>query len=602
MLALAMLAIVALGCADDTQLQGPPPEWSCELIGHDASRRAFVGKMPQALRANEAAQAVGVPVEEVQAVECIWYIEARFYQSLVQPAAALAALGRSPAGDLSASFDGLPLAGAGGRAGSVLPVALRPSSGQHGRHELRVRLGAGVGHRTLASGPGMWSVGELRAVHLGLMRHFVPDLAAAALMLMLSLTCALAAVLLRRTAPSHLPALGWLSLAGASFAFVRLTDNALLPFSARWPALTTARLLVGTWIVLTIVEALRSQIGMNRSRWFWPLYGGTALGIVGRALSLAGVGPVRLLNVADVVATAGFGYVVALGVVALVRKPPGYALIASATFLILPLFFSRMAWVLLQRALPDMSVWAIVGVVMTLVVVVARNVSVEQARLMRGKLVSRYVPSQLVKRVLDGEPPVRGRVSLTVFFSDLPELGSVARSLGPEVLGHMLSEYLTRMVEIAERHGGTVDKLIGDVVMVFFGAPEPIAEKDGALACVRMAEDMHAALELLARGWQGLGARQALSARMGIHTGPAVVGDLGSAQRADYTVVGSTVNLASRLKGRCPQGKIVLSDATWALIRGEVAAEPLGSFTPKGYQRAFDVYAVDPARGRATAP
>jgi len=103
------------------------------------------------------------------------------------------------------------------------------------------------------------------------------------------------------------------------------------------------------------------------------------------------------------------------------------------------------------------------------------------------------------------------------------------------------------MSKIALDHGGTIDKYIGDAIMIFFGDPETLGEKEDAIACVRMAIDMRKKLAAMRREWDVLGVTTPLHVRMGVNTGFCTVGNFGSEERLDYTVVGGAVNLASRL-------------------------------------------------------
>jgi adenylate cyclase len=147
-------------------------------------------------------------------------------------------------------------------------------------------------------------------------------------------------------------------------------------------------------------------------------------------------------------------------------------------------------------------------------------------------------PSQLR---LGGE-----RREITVFFSDIRDFTTIAEALGPEPLGKLLNEYLGAMTDIVFRHEGLLDKYVGDAIMAFWGAP--VAAPDHARRCCQAALDMLAALASLHERWAADGV-PLIEIRIGIHSGEAMVGNFGSAQRFSYTAMGDTVNVASRLEG-----------------------------------------------------
>lgn len=219
----------------------------------------------------------------------------------------------------------------------------------------------------------------------------------------------------------------------------------------------------------------------------------------------------------------------------------------------------------------------------------------------------RYLPPQLVERALLGQATAlegRRRRTVTIVFSDLKDFTPIADRLSPDVLSAILNQYLSAMSDVAFDHGGTVDKFIGDAVMVLFGAPvdlEPAAQVERALA---MAVAMNDRLTALNARWTDKGfLDRPLQCRIGIHTGEATVGSFGSRARADYTAVGRAVNLASRLESACPPGRVLLSAAAWALVADRVVwkAEPREPLTAKGFATPVDVVELDPATADARA-
>lgn len=215
------------------------------------------------------------------------------------------------------------------------------------------------------------------------------------------------------------------------------------------------------------------------------------------------------------------------------------------------------------------------------------------ARLDRASSLKRYLPPSVVDDIIEGRrdlAPRTERRKITVLFSDVHGFTEATDGLEPEELARLLDEYLSAMSDIAFAAGATIDKFRGDGMMVFFGAPEPVEPRDGALRCIRMARDMCRVVGTLREKWFNEGYDWDLGVRIGINTGYATVGEFGSAERMDYTAVGTEVNLASRLEGCCETDSIVISHATWALVKGEVECKPLGSMELKGIHRPVRVY------------
>lgn len=215
----------------------------------------------------------------------------------------------------------------------------------------------------------------------------------------------------------------------------------------------------------------------------------------------------------------------------------------------------------------------------------------------------RYLAPQLVEQVLAGGGESilsRKRMHLTVFFSDLKDFTVMSDRMDPENLSTVLNEYLSDMADIAFAHGGTVDKFIGDAVMVFFGAPVLADVGQQVRQCVAMATQMHLRTHELNARWRAAGIlERELVCRMGIHAGQATVGSFGSHQRVEYTAIGSAVNLAARLEGKCTPGHILLSAEAYRLLNSgthePIAATPRGEIQVKGFANAVEVYEIDPA-------
>ena len=173
------------------------------------------------------------------------------------------------------------------------------------------------------------------------------------------------------------------------------------------------------------------------------------------------------------------------------------------------------------------------------------------------------------------------RKKLTVFFSDVVNFTSTTERMQPEELTALLNEYLTEMSSIAAAHGGTINKFIGDAILVFFGDPESPRSGRTHKTCLAMALDMQRRLAELNVQWRTR-RMEPFRARMGINTGFCNVGNFGSEDRMDYTIIGAEANLAARLQSIAQPGGIVLSYETFMLVREMVRARALEPITLKG--------------------
>jgi class 3 adenylate cyclase len=149
------------------------------------------------------------------------------------------------------------------------------------------------------------------------------------------------------------------------------------------------------------------------------------------------------------------------------------------------------------------------------------------------------------------------------------------------------------MSAIATRHGGTIDKFVGDAMLIFFGDPETRGEAEDAMACLRMALDMQRRVAELNMKWRNEGIEYPFRVRMGINTGFCNVGNFGSADRMDYTIIGAEANLAARLQAIAEPGRVVISYETYALVRAILVAHPLAPITMKGISRDIVPYSVE---------
>jgi adenylate cyclase len=205
-----------------------------------------------------------------------------------------------------------------------------------------------------------------------------------------------------------------------------------------------------------------------------------------------------------------------------------------------------------------------------------------------SKYVARDVVEQMIAQPdrlkLGGE-----RRELTLLFTDLAGFTSISEKLRPDTVASLINLYLTEMTEVIMGTRGTVDKFIGDSVMAFWGAP--LADEDHALHAVTAAAAMQAAMVKLQPKFQELGVAE-VHQRIGLHTGEAIVGNMGSTERFDYTALGDTVNLASRLEGaNKPYGTgILLSETTAQAVKGKMRLRQVDRVRVKGKQQPIDIY------------
>jgi len=212
-----------------------------------------------------------------------------------------------------------------------------------------------------------------------------------------------------------------------------------------------------------------------------------------------------------------------------------------------------------------------------------------------AKRLAKYLSPQIYESIFSGKQDSTAptaRKNLTIFFSDIERFTDLTDTLEPERLAAVINSYLSEMSTIAIECGGTIDKFIGDAVMVFFGDPETEGEQEDALKAVEMALLMKLRVAELQSHWKKLGVPSGLRVRMGITTGFCTVGNFGSDQRLDYTVLGSPVNLAARLQGLAPPNELLIAESTFNLIREHVECEHFDKMTPKGFARPVQIYKV----------
>ena len=228
---------------------------------------------------------------------------------------------------------------------------------------------------------------------------------------------------------------------------------------------------------------------------------------------------------------------------------------------------------------------------------VAKNFTQEQREKRRlSRFFSPDVVAEIVRHRNDAKLTANRR-RMTVLFSDIRGFTSMSEKMQPEEVVAFLREYLTVMTQAVFNHGGTVDKYIGDAIMALYNVP--FDAPDHALRAVRTALEFQERLQPLA---ERFAARHGgtLACGVGIHTGDAVVGTIGSEQRLEYTAIGDTINLGSRLEGLTKEFSvpIIISEATYAEVRDHFGARDLGEVTVKGKVIPVKIYAIVPGEPR----
>ena len=211
---------------------------------------------------------------------------------------------------------------------------------------------------------------------------------------------------------------------------------------------------------------------------------------------------------------------------------------------------------------------------------------------------SKYLSPQVYKSIFDEEESGKKtkenyvRKNLTIFFSDIVNFTDLSDSLEAEKLALILNNYLSEMSLIAINSNATIDKFIGDAILSFHGAPETLGDENDAINCISMALEMKERVKELQSFWIRQGVKGGLKVRYGISSGFANVGDFGSSVMSDYTAIGSSVNLASRLQSIAPENEIIISDTTYNLVKNQINCEEYEEITPKGFVRPVKTYKV----------
>jgi class 3 adenylate cyclase len=214
-------------------------------------------------------------------------------------------------------------------------------------------------------------------------------------------------------------------------------------------------------------------------------------------------------------------------------------------------------------------------------------------------LIRRYAPPAVANAIEAGnsatiDAPQRRRV--TALSSDVVGFTRTADALDAESLAQIVHEYMAAMADIVERHGGTVTEFAGDGVMALFGAPSEREPQDQVTGAIAAATEMQATLPVLNQRWFKIGLDHELHTRIGINTGVSSVGTFGSEGRGTYTAIGLQINIAARIQAECEPGSILLSQASWQLVKDTIACESRGEAHVKGVHFPIKLYTPTPAR------
>ena len=209
---------------------------------------------------------------------------------------------------------------------------------------------------------------------------------------------------------------------------------------------------------------------------------------------------------------------------------------------------------------------------------------------------SRYLPAQIYEQIFSGSLDIHKkseRKKLTIFFSDIVEFTSLSEQIEAEELSDFLNFYLTEMTDIAQKYGGTIDKFIGDSIMIFFGDPNSYGYDKDAINCVDMALEMQSkitSLQPYIRKTYNFPFQ--LEIRVGINTGICNVGNFGSENRLDYTAIGRAINIASRLEGEASPGMVLISESTKVFLSNKFAFSDKKRILVKGVPFPIECFEV----------
>ena len=208
---------------------------------------------------------------------------------------------------------------------------------------------------------------------------------------------------------------------------------------------------------------------------------------------------------------------------------------------------------------------------------------------------SKYLSPQVYEMIFsEGSNKITSkRKKLTIFFSDIVNFTATTEKLESEELTAILNDYLTQMSEVALEFGGTIDKYIGDAIVIFFGDPKSNGYREDAKNCVLMAIAMQEKMKAIEKKYVDDGIVDSFKIRIGITTGYVTVGNFGSDERMDYTIIGGNVNLAARLESSAEPRNILISHETYSLVKDIIDVTKKDPIQVKGISKSIQTYRVD---------
>jgi adenylate cyclase len=213
-------------------------------------------------------------------------------------------------------------------------------------------------------------------------------------------------------------------------------------------------------------------------------------------------------------------------------------------------------------------------------------------RIIERQALERFLSGAIVEKILANPDQIHlggENQTATIMFTDIRGFTRMAEKMEPQQIVELLNEYFTEMTDLIFENGGTLDKYLGDGIMAVFGAP--ITKPDDPARSVKTAIEMQRAMARLNRDWEARG-QPALRAGIGVNTGAVTAGNIGSTKRMDYTVIGDSVNLASRLCANAAGGQILVSESTFAQLGGSRPAKKLEPIRVKGRDTPVEVYEI----------
>lgn len=374
-----------------------------------------------------------------------------------------------------------------------------------------------------------------------------------------------------------------------------------------------ARLPVAAWILSLLVLT-----GLT----YWPRAHRLTLPLAALANGVAGVLICWLLH--DVVAqgtpptlqsgimTGGVLIVMYFGF-SIFRIPPGLAMLGVTPYLGLALYFlyddfrAGQLDLIAAGSLAAIQLIAYSGGIFVCVIieVVTRRsfakdmiIGWQQQQLTQSRdAIQRYMPASVSRRIIEGETDsveAPRRLRVTILFADIVGFTDIADRVEPEVMTEVLNDYMSTMADLIDAHDGTLNEFAGDGLMALFGAPQALQPTEQVQQAIAAAQAMQARLPTLNESWQRLGLGVEMKIRIGINTGMVSVGSYGSKGRRTYTAIGLQTNIAARIEASAPPGQILVSEASYQLIRDLLPCRFQGEIECKGVHYPIRVYAPQP--------